>query len=196
MLHSADPFQVVSIWEPSEWRCCGAVPATFRLLDESVRGVRPFDLPNSSGVVFHLCREEHPGLLKFSARRGFPHLTLEKLHLLWNDQGIQVVGRKPHLLADVLRAVREWFLGALSSGEWAEIQSRRRAITQREMWHSVLEENPDLARDFCHEQDMPEVQKGRKTRAPRLAGAPAEPSGASSSKATVGGCDPCPAASS
>lgn len=196
MLDSHDALKTVSIWDPSEWRCCGVVPTTFRLLGERARGVRPSDLPNSSGVVFQLRLEDHPGLLMFSARRGFPHLTLEKLHLLWNDQGIQVVGRKPHLLEGVLKAVCEWFLGPLSSEDWAEIQSRRRAVTQREMWHSVVDENPDLARDFCHEQDIPEVQKGCKTRASRPADARAEPDGAKSPKATGGGRDPCAAASS
>lgn len=196
MLDSLDPLTAVPIWDPSEWRCCGVVPTTFRLLSDSVQGVRHFELPGSSGVVFQLCMEDRPSWLTFSARRGFPHLTLEKLHLLWNEYGIDVAGRKPHLLADMLRAVCEWFLGKLSPQEWAHIESRRRAITQREMWHSVVEENPDLVRDFCHEQDMPEVQKPCKSRAPRPTDAPAATGGATSVTAGGSGCDPCPAASS
>lgn len=170
-----DAIQPITIWDPDCWKCCEVTPTSMRLC-ENMGGLRSSDMPLGGGVIFKVVSEERPGLLKFSAFRGFPHLTLEKLHMLWNKYEVEVSGRKPHLLADVLKSLCEFFLGvSLSPEAWDGVQARRRAITHRDLWHSVVEDNPELYRDFVHEQDLPDVQKDSKPRAPRSVVAQGKP---------------------
>lgn len=166
VLDSSDnPWVVLTIWDPDEWKCCEVAPLTHDLAQASA-GSLSAHLPPGSPNVFELGLEEEPELIRFSARRGFPHMTLEKLHLLWHELIVEHDGRKPHLLVDVLQALCEWVLGGLAAQQWEAVQEKRRSYTNRDLWHSVVEEHQEFVKDFCHETDVDVIapQKPRKER--------------------------------
>lgn len=119
MTGSGDPWQVETVWDLTEWQCAEVVVRDPAALAHGLCAGLP-----ASQVIFEVEPDSERRLLACAALRGFPHLTLEMLQRLWKGEEVQVAGRRPTLLLEVLRPLCEWFLGAPSEAEWSTILAR------------------------------------------------------------------------
>jgi len=183
-MESDEQWQQITIWDPSEWKLMGLLPRVASWVQGSF-GIST-SRPDLNGVSFQLCPETQDDLLKYSAKHGFPHMSLDNLKKLWVEIGCKVQGRKPVLLADVLKALVTFVLGSLTEDEWKEVVAKRSSLMAQHIWRSAIEDNPELAKEAVHEADheQVEIDAGVKKRAAKRGVEEAPPrshTGASSS---------------
>ena len=84
-------------------------------------------------------------------------MSLESLKKLWFQIGCKVQGRRPVLLADILKALVTFVLGSLTEDGWKEVLAKRSSLMAQHIWRSAIEDNPGLAKEAVHEADHEQI---------------------------------------
>jgi hypothetical protein len=167
------------VWDYKEWQVFDIKPK----LHTQVQREYKVSTTSMSGIFSLELIAEEGGhdLLKHSARRGFPHLTLADLCKLWDDLGC--TGKRGQLLLEVLRSVVEHELGPRSEEQWQAIVATRASILGKANWKSVLDENVALAKEVAG-KDCDQLEDNiTKTKKPAVVASPKDRGGAGGSSA-------------
>ena len=151
------PWQQVVIWNPGDWKCMSVEPRTASWVQQ-VHGI-PALGTDMGAVSLQVLPTGNCNLLQFSAMHGFPHMNLAYLNKLWSELKVKVDGRKPTLMHDVLKALVTWVLGGLTEEGWQEVLARRSEHNSRNIWHSALDDNIELAKEMVCEADHEQLER-------------------------------------
>ena len=89
---SQDAWRQVTIFDQCAWKVMGCRARSVDFV-RAHYGTHPEILNGVGSMSFELMPDNHDGLLQYSAKHAFKHMTLEKLQKLWSHLKIRYVGR-------------------------------------------------------------------------------------------------------